>query len=896
MQIKFCLGDYDMKKILLCMLIAVFSLSSLNVWAYEENMPETIRSVETEFLEAYGFTETAEAKISGSISRGEFSYLAAKLLNIGIDGAVAVVPFSDVNVDDKCYIAVSQLSSAGIITGVGDSYFKPDEPINVEHACKILVKVLGYTHFVKDNNYMSAAILLKLLAGVNVYENGEISEYSAFMMIYNALNSDASMSNYVDGFSYKKEENVFFSERFGIYKTVGVLTDNGITSLTSKSSVKSDEVVVKNTVFKANEDMSGLLGHKLIVWYTVENEGENVIGFYEDVSKDSVITFDASDIDDYDVSLNTYCVFENNRLKKVAVEKDFSIIYNNIAYTNPNASNIEVLKNVMLPKSGSVTLINTNGKGYDLVIIKSYKNYMVTSIDSQSMTLYDSNRVHSEVSFKDTKVLDVKTSDGRKMSFKDIPSSSVVSIAQSEDNIYAELIVSTEILTGNIETWSDDEMELGTEILEFTPEYKQLVDANNSGITKFSPVNAYVTFDHKVLYCEVGSSDNIEFVYICKIGQPKGISNSFSIMVYTEINELKAVPLASKVRIDGQLYTNTRKMYEYLSQSKYSTDNIAAVRLNSNGELVYIDLAHNPYTDGTCDLKYNDFRIAGNIWRSEAAGFKNKYLGGSCATGPDTMAFVVAKNGEWEDIWAVPVSKISNIFTEVMSAYTFNPDSLIADAVILYRNAPVNDITVSSIASINPMYIVSDVATEINTSGNECVKLTVTTNGSEFLDFYTETTDGAKCFKSGRSVAVGDVVMFGLSKNNRIPDGNLVIMFRAETGDMFYNSAYYDIRKLTYRSSGLVAGWLNRMTETHFELSNVDPRNYESDLDIPVAEKTIFVNNMPCIVYDRTARNDKITIGGVSDFSPYNGGNNPQCPKVLIHVTGDTTKFIYVVK
>ena len=86
------------------------------------------------------------------------------------------------------------------------------------------------------------------------------------------------------------------------------------------------------------------------------------------------------------------------------------------------------------------------------------------------------------------------------------------------------------------------------------------------------------------------------------------------------------------------------------------------------------------------------------------------------------------------------------------------------------------------------------------------------------------------------------------------------------------------------------------MTETHFELSNVDPRNYESDLDIPVAEKTIFVNNMPCIVYDRTARNDKITIGGVSDFSPYNGGNNPQCPKVLIHVTGDTTKFIYVVK
>lgn len=885
-----------MKKIIFCVLIVAISLSSLNIWANEENTPETIRCVETEFLEAYGFTETADAKTNVSISRGEFSVLAAKLLNIGIDDAVAVVPFSDVKVGDKCYNAISQLSSAGIINGCGDTCFKPQEPINAEHACKILINILGYSYYVKDSNFLATAHKLKLLNGVTVSENAQISEYSAFMMIYNALNADTSKSNSIDGFSYESGENTILSERFGIYEMTGVVSDNGITTFTSKSRVKPDEIVIENTVFKANCDMSALIGHELTVWYSVEKSGENVIGFYNDISKHNIITYDAVDIEDYDVSSNTYFVFEKNRVKKISIAKEFCIIYNNAAYTNPMANDHAILKSIMMPESGSVTLIKTSGNKYDLVVIKDYKNYMVSSVDSQSMTLYDKNQIYSQVSFYDTEILVVRTSDGRKMNFKDIPVHSVVSVAQSEKNVYAELVVSLDVISGKLQAWSKDEVEIGDGKFKISPEYKQLIDAKNANIPTISSVNAYITFDRKILYCDTTNSDRNEFVYICDIGNQQGISNSFSIMVYTETNELKAVPCAEKVRIDGMLYTDYDAMRSYLLASKYAKDNIAAVRFNDKNELCYIDLAHNPYTDGTCDLKYNDFRIAGNIWRSEAGGFKNKYLGGSCATGTDTVAFVVSKNGNWDDIWAVPISKITNIYTEIMSAYTFNPDNLIADAVILYRNAPINDITVSSIASINPIYVVSNISKAMNDSGNEAMKLTVTTNGSQFVEFYTETENGAKCFKSGRDVVVGDVVMFGLSKNNRIPDGNLAIMYRAETGDMFYNSIYFDNRALTYRSAGLISGWLNRMTKTHFELSKVDPRSYGSELDIPTAEKVIFINNMPCIVYDRNAREDKITIGGMSDFSPYDNGNNLQCPEVLVHVTGDTTKFIYVVK
>jgi len=78
---------------------------------------------------------------NGSITRAEFTALIVRAL--GIQGA-AGLEFEDVNESDWFYSVVASAKSAGIINGISQSSFAPNENVTREQMVKIIVGALEY--------------------------------------------------------------------------------------------------------------------------------------------------------------------------------------------------------------------------------------------------------------------------------------------------------------------------------------------------------------------------------------------------------------------------------------------------------------------------------------------------------------------------------------------------------------------------------------------------------------------------------------------------------------------------------------------------------------------------------------------------------------------------------
>ncbi|MZQ74580.1 MAG: hypothetical protein GT589_00280 [Peptoclostridium sp.] len=78
---------------------------------------------------------------NGSITRAEFTALIVRAL--GIDGTKAVT-FEDVSQSDWFYSVVASAKSAGIINGISQSSFAPNENVTREQMVKIIVGALEY--------------------------------------------------------------------------------------------------------------------------------------------------------------------------------------------------------------------------------------------------------------------------------------------------------------------------------------------------------------------------------------------------------------------------------------------------------------------------------------------------------------------------------------------------------------------------------------------------------------------------------------------------------------------------------------------------------------------------------------------------------------------------------
>ena len=86
--------------------------------------------------------ENGDYRQDAAVTRAEFAAIAARLLRLGDMQCESA--FSDVASEHWACGYISQMSAMGIISGMGDGGFAPEEAVTPEQGLKILVGCLGY--------------------------------------------------------------------------------------------------------------------------------------------------------------------------------------------------------------------------------------------------------------------------------------------------------------------------------------------------------------------------------------------------------------------------------------------------------------------------------------------------------------------------------------------------------------------------------------------------------------------------------------------------------------------------------------------------------------------------------------------------------------------------------
>lgn len=135
-------------------------------------------------------------KPSNIYTRAEAAAINVRLL--GLDSAAAAATgatkFSDVAADHWASGYINVASDQGIIQGMGDGTFRPDDQVTQAQALAMAIRILGYDPVVTGSwptNYMVKAAQLKLTNGIsNVMANLPASRCEVATMADNALTVD----------------------------------------------------------------------------------------------------------------------------------------------------------------------------------------------------------------------------------------------------------------------------------------------------------------------------------------------------------------------------------------------------------------------------------------------------------------------------------------------------------------------------------------------------------------------------------------------------------------------------------------------------------------------------------------------------------------------------------
>ncbi len=129
-----------MKKIISILLSAILAISiSIGVFAESE------KEIAAQELEKYGIVRRNyldELTIDGPVTRAEMTKMLVLMLGLTPDGKEC--EFTDVPADHWASIYISRAVAFGIVNGMGDGTFAPDECITYQQAIKMVVCALGY--------------------------------------------------------------------------------------------------------------------------------------------------------------------------------------------------------------------------------------------------------------------------------------------------------------------------------------------------------------------------------------------------------------------------------------------------------------------------------------------------------------------------------------------------------------------------------------------------------------------------------------------------------------------------------------------------------------------------------------------------------------------------------
>ena len=639
---------YILKIISIALLISL-SLTSAG-FSEDEFMPFMYER-EAELMEALSlmYFDPEEPAYEEEITRGEFASIVAKILGVSQtideDDEQAILAFSSYfrDVDEYTDNAgdINALYNLGLISGNNRRQFLPDDPILYEEAIKILVSALGYNYFAEGKGgFPMGYLMVANEKGVIAGFNGNVGEYLSYgdvaKLVANSLKIDIlEQQSFGGDEQYNSEKGkTLLTEKMKIFSGKGVVTGTYFTKLLSpNSNLRINEVQIDNNIFIIGEEglinqPTDLFGYYVDYYYKLDDITEKylMVHISSIPNRNSTFTLYADWITDFSNYTYSYRNGISDKEKSISISKSASIIYNGRTHNSYSDSDFK-------PDMGQVTMLDNNSDGkYDIIFIKSYVNYYVSTASNDYKKVIDSESSPAQrildIDENDNEVVINVTKNERPVGFTEIKTGCIISVYESADKKLYNIVICETKVQGVVEEVSTDEFNedvvitIGGKARKIATNLEKILRVGDSG-------EFYLDFAGNISGVNFSIGSSKQFGYLWESGKNKGIDPSAKFEILTSGGEYKLIDCAEKVIFDGYTISNADDIAKNPALFDTTTGlfkkQLIAYLLDGKGNIKMVDTTiTNPGGSGIYQGEYDNLRTtekANRTYKSNVKGF-----------------------------------------------------------------------------------------------------------------------------------------------------------------------------------------------------------------------------------------------------------------------------------
>lgn len=620
-----------------------------------------------------GYWETEQ------VTRGEFSTIIAKMIKANTEGypSYSTSPYSDINADHFAYPAVCYLTDVGILNGDGNAIFRPDDPILVSEAVKMVMAAIGYSEACEASGgfptgYISWATRADVLNGLNNLDtNGTLTALQASRLVRNGLEA-----NLMQAISYNNNGAVevmtsnttLLEQTYKVRKETAELIATYFATLSGAEVDLENEIILDNVTYQIQNnslfDPEDYLGCKVDFYYMTNVSGyrRSVVIFVESVSSPNYqTTIQARDLVSVTDSQVNY-IDENGRDESINIDDMTMISYNGKPLENIPDEGLTI-------QVGEVKVVSQESMGRaDAVIINEMFDAQFERYNSNTEQVIFQNNATSNLPslyFTDNYHTMI-TLNGEAIEPEDLQKGDVITYSVSNDGYYIRGYVSRDQVEGTVSVVSNDTYANG----EYT-----VVTISNQDSAQDYVVSPYcsreitagfssafqLTYDGRILGTNAVSSSGANYAYLIDFGTvDNGFNSSFVVKLMDRNGAIHEFNSAMKVNTNlGDSGDVTQVSADVICSqyaSALSRSQVVLYELNSNSQIRSLYLATD-YTDSLEDPNNLDF----GMYYSGSTRLTNNLIA-NCAITSDTLIFRVpfADRNRESDYSVVTVDALEN--------------------------------------------------------------------------------------------------------------------------------------------------------------------------------------------------------------------------------------------
>ncbi len=922
----------NLKKVL-ALVIAVAMVASFGCIAFAEDYSDVASTANyadaVNLLSNLGIItgyEDGTFRPDNTITRAETATIMVRMLGMDDNITQGDSTFTDVSASDWFSGYVNKAWEAGIINGMGDGTFAPNENVTYEQVVKMLVCALGYEPAATaageyPTGYLAIAANNKigLVKGVSGTVGQAASRATVAKLVYNALEIElmdqTQWTTGINGGTWEVQEGkTILSEYLEMEKIDGVVV---ATYLSDPDYEVDDDrmidiVVTKNYAedegntstdypagdlysFIANQtDAATFLGYTVVAYVGEDDDGSDAIfAVAEKAGRNTTTVVDTDLIDSYedsssivvdtgmngtinyyksDTAKNTSKAKIENTIKSYYADDDELAQIDNIVVNGfllDDYDEVTSFDLLSLYDEGvdDVTFIDNDADGdFEFVLVNIYSSngqeFVVDSIDEDDLYLEGKEGEGIELDYDDNLITIIR--DGEIVDFSEIQVEDTVTILDDSQTVLT-LYVSSKVVEGTVEEVDDDEYTIAGGVYKISTYSENVAEGDiEAGDEGLYYINAF----GKIAYIDdVNSIAAADYYYIIDASENEGDFGDYEylIKVVTYTGSIEVLTIKS-TKVD--VYTSAGED-EDLDDDEVFSGYLSEYVDTETGTIVKLDLdstgkVKEIYFPGADDFnEYDKYATDADDENRTYSESRGTY--GTYTLSSDVVVFNIDTDEEdLED--AVTASTVGNVFTDD-SSYSFVAYGKDLDNI----DAVVTTDAKTAFDPEAPVMVVTKTA-KVTNGDDDTWKLTGMVAGSTVSVVIDPDEDDS--LDVAEEVTKGDVVIY--STNTAGLAENLYILFDFDADDVASSvlnevtgkiivADCEDADSAAEDDVSIAAGWAVEKTSNYFRLSNTRTDDITDD-DVNAIEQMYVPADEGCnyTVVEKAGTSLTVTKGSAS--------------------------------